>query len=38
MAEAETANKATIRSAGRFRRTHGQSPRVLKVGAAESTP
>jgi hypothetical protein len=25
-------------STGRFRRTHGQSPRVLAVGAAESAP
>jgi hypothetical protein len=25
-------------STGHFRRTHGQSPRVLMVGAAESAP
>jgi hypothetical protein len=25
-------------STGRFRRTHGQSPHVLMVGAAESAP
>jgi hypothetical protein len=25
-------------STGPFRRTHGQSPRVLMVGAAESAP
>ena len=27
-----------IASTGRFRRPHGQSPRVLMVGAAESAP